>query len=535
VESVETPSASVRRFDIVIPTVGRPSLSRLLEALEPQLAGNRVRVYVVDDRRRPSAPLSLPAFATAVRGAGAGPAAARNVGWRAADAEWIAFLDDDVIPAVDWVERLEADLDDLPAGVAASQGRLRVPLPSGPPTDWQRDVAGLEGALWITADMAFRRDALAAVGGFDERFAAAYREDTDLALRLLGAGWQIVRGKRASSHPIPPAGFWVSVSRQRGNADDVLMRALHGRHWRRWAGAGRGRRRRHLLTAGALAGASTAVVAGRRRTAVTLAAAWLGASAELAVARIAPGPRTAGEVTRMAATSAVLPLAASAWWALGVARLPRLLLARGPRMSAEPGPARLAPRAVLLDRDDTLLVDVPYNGDPKMAVPMPGARRALSRLRAAGLPLAVISNQSGIARGLIDAEQVRAVNRAAERLLGPIDEWIFCPHRPGDGCECRKPAPGMVLEAASRLRVGPQDCVVIGDIAADVQAAQAAGAAAILVPTERTRADDVRRAPRLAATIEAAVDLLLGPEAQDRLHDGKGVAAPAHPRVEIAA
>jgi histidinol-phosphate phosphatase family protein len=498
-------------FAIVVPTIGRPSLLGLLEALAPQLPGGGTQVLVVDDRRDPSSPLSLPGFARALPGRGAGPAAARNLGWRTAEAEWVAFLDDDVVPAIDWIERLGAELPRLPRTAGASQGRLRVPLPtSRPPTDWERNVAGLEGASWITADMAFRRAALAAVGGFDERFGGAYREDTDLALRLLRAGWQISRGERISSHPVPAAGFWISVRRQRGNADDVLMRALHGRHWRRWGGAGRGRLRDHLLTAAALAGASAAAIAGRRRTATTLAAAGLGAIAELAAARIAAGPRTAQEVTRMAVTSAVLPLAASAWWAVGVARLPRLLAAGGPVPSEDQGPGRPSPRAVLFDRDDTLLTDVPYNGDPRRVIPMPGARRALMRLRAAGLPLAVISNQSGVARRLIDVEQVRAVNREAERLLGPIEEWIFCPHGRDDGCECRKPAPGMVLEAAARLGVRAEDCLVIGDIAADVQAAQAAGAAAILVPTERTAAEDLRRSPRVAATIEAAVDLLLG-------------------------
>jgi HAD superfamily hydrolase (TIGR01662 family) len=500
-------------FTIVVPTIGRPSLSRLLEALTPQLRGRRAEVLVVDDRRDPSSPLSLPGFVKALPGCGAGPAAARNFGWRTAEAEWVVFLDDDVVPAIDWVERLEAELPHLPPTTGASQGRLRVPLPtSRPPTDWERNVAGLEGASWITADMAFRRDALAAVGGFDERFVDAYREDTDLALRLLRSGWQISHSERISSHPVPAADFWISVRRQRGNADDVLMGALHGRHWRRWGAAGRGRLRHHLLTAGALAGASAAAIARRRRTATTLAAVGLGTIAELAAARIAPGPRTAREVTQMAVTSAVLPLAASAWWAVGIARLPRLLAAGGPPAGEEQGPGRPSPRAVLFDRDDTLLVDVPYNGDPNRAIPMPGARQALMRLRAAGLRLAVISNQSGIARRLIDVEQVRAVNREAERLLGPIEEWIFCPHAPGDGCECRKPAPGMVLEAATRLGVRVEDCLVIGDIAADVQAAQAAGAAAILVPTERTEAEDVRRSPRVAATIEAAVDLLLGPE-----------------------
>lgn len=507
-----TARAQSRRFDVVVPTLGRPTLASLLDALAPQLAELGARVFVVDDRHEPTFPLPLPGFATALRGRDAGPAAARNDGWSAAGAEWVAFLDDDVVPDRDWAERLAGDLDGLDPAVAASQGRLRVPLPEDRrPTDWERNVAGLANARWITADMACRRDALAAVGGFDERFAGAYREDTDLALRLLRGGWRIVPGARGVTHPVPPAGFWVSVGRQRGNADDVLMRALHGRHWRRWGGAPRGRLRRHLLTATALAAAIAAFARGRRRAAKALAAAWLGASAELAAARIAPGPRDPAEVARMTATSAVLPLTASAWWAVGVARRPRLLGPGGPRSATAAGAAPLPrpPQAVLLDRDGTLLIDVPYNGDPGKVVPMPGARRALARLRQAGLPLAVVSNQSGVARGLIEAEQVHAVNARAERLLGRIDEWLFCPHGPAAGCECRKPEPGLLLEAAARLGVRPERCAMIGDIGADVQAAQAAGAAAILVPTERTEAEDVRRAPWVAPTIEAAVDTLL--------------------------
>jgi histidinol-phosphate phosphatase family protein len=501
------------RFDVVIPTVGRATLARLLDALAPQLAPLGARVLVVDDRPEATSPLPLPGFATLVRGRGAGPAAARNDGWRAGAAPWVVFLDDDVVPDRDWAERLAADLDGLDPAVAATQGRLRVPLPRDRrPTDWERNVAGLASGRWITADMACRRGALAAIGGFDERFSRAYREDTDLALRLLRGGWQIVAGERGGTHPVPPAGFWVSIGRQRGNADDVLMRALHGRHWRRWGGAPRGRLRRHLATATIFGGAIVSLAQGRRGAAKALAAVWLGASAELAAARIAPGPRDPGEVAKMAATSALLPLAASAWWAAGIARLPGLLgrgAARPAATAAAPPRGRL-PQAVLLDRDGTLLVDVPYNGDPDRVVPMPGARQALARLREAGLPLAVVSNQSGVARGLIGSEQVRAVNARAERLLGRIDEWLFCPHGPAAGCACRKPEPGLLLEAAARLGVRPERCAMIGDVAADVQAAQAAGAAAILVPTERTEIEDVRRAPRVAPTIEAAVDQLLG-------------------------
>ncbi len=498
-----------RPVDVVVPTAGRESLARLLGALAPQ-RGALGRILVVDDRRRPRDPLPLPPFAERIGGEGRGPAAARNAGWRAVGAEWVAFLDDDVVPDPDWGRRLRDDLADLAAGVAGSQGRLRVPLPGDrPPTDWERNVAGLEGAAWISADLAVRRAALESVGGFDERFGGAFREDTDLAMRLLRGGWQIARGSRTSTHPVGPAGFWVSVARQRGNADDVLMRAVHGRHWRRWGRAPRGRLRRHLLAAGSLAGAGLALAGGRRAAAAALASGWFGLSAELAWARIAPGPRDRREVGRMLATSAVLPIAAAGWWAWGALRLPLLLARGGPRGDGA-GPPGETPAAVLLDRDGTLLLDVPYNGDPGRVVPLPGARRALQRLRAAGTSLAVVSNQSGVGRGLIDREQVEAVNRRAEQILGPVGDWLYCPHGPEEGCECRKPEPGLVLAAAERLGVSPDRCVLIGDIAADVQAAQAAGAAAVLVPTPRTEAEDVRMAPATAVSIEAAVERLIG-------------------------
>lgn len=515
---MSVPSTAVRA-DIVVPSIGRSSLAPLLAALKPQLSLLGGGLIVVDDRPAPHAPLDLPEDVTVLHGAGHGPAAARNLGADAATAPWIAFLDDDVLPDRGWAESLLDDLGGLPEAVAASQGRIRVPLPRDRrPSDSERNVAGLEGALWISADLACRRDAFATVGGFDERFAGAYREDTDLALRLLAAGWRIARGSRTAAHPVAPADFWVSVRRQRGNADDVLMRALHGRHWRHWGGAPPGRLRRHITTSIFLGGAAAAAITGRRRPSIAFAVAWLGASAELAAARILSGPRDPREIKQMVATSAVLPLAASGWWAAGVAGLPARLLRGGPRPISGPRRGAGSPcpgrsEAVLLDRDGTVLIDIPYNGDPELAVPVPGAKAALARLREANLPLAVVSNQSGIARGTIGVAQVRAVNQRAERMLGPIDEWLFCPHGPDEGCECRKPAPGMIVEAAERLGVRPERCAVVGDIAADVQAAQAAGAIAILVPTERTEAEDVRRAPLVASSLAAAVDLLLGAEA----------------------
>jgi HAD superfamily hydrolase (TIGR01662 family) len=109
---------------------------------------------------------------------------------------------------------------------------------------------------------------------------------------------------------------------------------------------------------------------------------------------------------------------------------------------------RRAPAAVLFDRDGTLVVDVPYNGDPAKVRPVPGAGAALDLLRAAGIPAGVVTNQSGVARGLITAGEVQQVNRRIDALLGPFAVWQVCPHGPADGCPCRKPRPGMVLAAA---------------------------------------------------------------------------------------
>jgi D-glycero-D-manno-heptose 1,7-bisphosphate phosphatase len=134
------------------------------------------------------------------------------------------------------------------------------------------------------------------------------------------------------------------------------------------------------------------------------------------------------------------------------------------------------PCAVLFDRDETIVVDVPFNGDPNKVEPAPDARALLDRLRAAGLPLAVVSNQSGIGRGLLTVEAVDAVNRKIDQLLGPFAGFFICPHAPEDACECRKPKPKLILDAARALSVDPACCVVVGDRESDVEAARNAGA-----------------------------------------------------------
>ena len=487
-------------FEVVIPSSGRPSLGALLEALD----GLHERVVVVDDRECAQPPLAVPELVRVARGPARGPAAARNAGLRACGSGWVVFLDDDVEPEPGWPVRLEAELDAATPDVGGVQGRIVVPLPAGRrPTDWERNTHGLEAARWATADMAYRRVALEAVGGFDERFPRAYREDADLGLRIQAAGWRIVTGTRTVRHPVRPARAWVSLTKQAGNADDVLMRALHGAGWRQRAGVPAGRRPRHLAVAAAGSLCAGALAAGRRRTGAAAGAAWLAGTAELAWARIAPGPRTPREVATMLWTSAAIPFAATGWWLAGHATRRRRL--------AQPGPvaAPARPAAVLFDRDGTLVLDVPYNGDPGRVRPVPGAAAAVARLRAAGVPTAVVSNQSGIARGLVTDAQVRAVNARIEELLGPLGPWTWCPHAPGEGCGCRKPAPGLILRAAEQLGVDPARCVVIGDIGADVEAARAAGARAILVPTPETRPEEIGAADEVAADLRAAVERVL--------------------------
>ena len=165
--------------------------------------------------------------------------------------------------------------------------------------------------------------------------------------------------------------------------------------------------------------------------------------------------------------------------------------------------------AVLFDRDGTLVVDVPYNGDPGRVAPMPGARRALDLVRGQGIAVGVVTNQSGVARGLLTMAEVRAVNQRVERLLGPFHTWQICPHGQYDGCPCRKPEPGLVLAASAALGVPTNRITVIGDIGSDVAAALAANARAILVPTAKTRREEVDAAPEVSADLLAAVGKVL--------------------------
>jgi histidinol-phosphate phosphatase family protein len=217
----------------------------------------------------------------------------------------------------------------------------------------------------------------------------------------------------------------------------------------------------------------------------------------------------------MLVTSACIPVAAVGHRLVGEWRhrhvRPTDEDATGPRAvlrAAEPC-AAVPCAAVLFDRDGTLVHDVAYNGDPDLVALTPTARAAVDRVRAAGVAIGVVTNQSGVGRGVLRRSDVAAVNARIDELLGGLDGWFVCEHGPDVGCACRKPAPGLVLDAAAAFGVEPSACVVIGDIGTDVQAARAVGARGIIVPTAVTLADELALADEVATDLLDAVDRAL--------------------------
>ena len=146
-------------------------------------------------------------------------------------------------------------------------------------------------------------------------------------------------------------------------------------------------------------------------------------------------------------------------------------------------------RAVFLDRDGTLIEEGIYLSDPERMVLLPGAASALSELRDAGFALVVVTNQSGIARGLYGENEYHAVAKRLDDLLAeagsPVDATLYCPHHPdfGPQCDCRKPAIGMFRRAAAELGLTLADSYYVGDKALDVTPALELGGVGVLVRT----------------------------------------------------
>ncbi|WP_079135025.1 D-glycero-alpha-D-manno-heptose-1,7-bisphosphate 7-phosphatase [Streptomyces qinglanensis] len=222
------------------------------------------------------------------------------------------------------------------------------------------------------------------------------------------------------------------------------------------------------------------------------------ASARRAAPARAGGARPAAVVLRTVTAS---------WYQDGPEEpLVRLPHTSSGRCRAVPGCGR--PRAVLFGRDGTLVEEVPHNTDPGRIRPLASAREALEALRTAGVHAGVVSEQPGIGRGALRLEQLDALHARMEALLGPLAVTAVCPHRPQDGCACRKPEPGLVFAACRVLGVRPAETAVVGGRTADLGAAYRAGATGVLV-----RAGHLGRSgapPRTAARLDAAVRALVG-------------------------
>lgn len=151
-----------------------------------------------------------------------------------------------------------------------------------------------------------------------------------------------------------------------------------------------------------------------------------------------------------------------------------------------------ARQLLILDRDGVINRDsAEFVKKVDEFVPLPGSIDAIAELCEAGYTVAIASNQSGLARGLIDRKALRAMHRKLRRLAaaagGRIDRIVVCPHGPGDGCRCRKPAPGLLQRLARHYGVSLAGVPVIGDSLRDLQAAAAVGARPILVRTGNGR------------------------------------------------
>jgi D-glycero-D-manno-heptose 1,7-bisphosphate phosphatase len=169
-------------------------------------------------------------------------------------------------------------------------------------------------------------------------------------------------------------------------------------------------------------------------------------------------------------------------------------------------------KAVFIDKDGTLIHDVPYNVNPDLITLSEGAGEALRRFKAAGYLLVVISNQAGIAKGLFEEAALEGVQRRLGDLLSAygiaLNGFYYCPHyaqgtvaRYARACNCRKPKPGMLLAAAHDLNIDLEQSWMIGDIAADSEAGRRAGCRTILIEKPYD--------PILKLTLESQPDYLV--------------------------
>ncbi|HEX5444849.1 MAG TPA: glycosyltransferase [Pirellulales bacterium] len=326
------------QISVVVPTYHRHDmLRRCLMALAAQrFDAGAFEVIVADDAADVSTRRLVETEAAAASyrlrylpvAATQGPAAARNAGWRAAEAEFIAFTDDDCLPQPGW---LASGVEALTGGADAAWGRLEMPLPPRP-TDYQRDAAGLARAVFVTANCFCRRAALEQVGGFDERFTAAWREDSDLYFSLLEHRCRIVHASDALViHPIRPAPWGVSLRQQRKSEFDALLFKKHPGLYRRHIAAFP---RDYYYAVGSLAAAVAGVAARQQWLAFNGLAAWGLLTGRFFARRMRGNTWAPAHVAEMLVTSMLIPPLSIFWRMHGALKYRSTLPTTGDRHAA---------------------------------------------------------------------------------------------------------------------------------------------------------------------------------------------------------
>lgn len=324
-------TGSGARLSVVIPTCGRPELlGRCLLALAVQtLPRSDFEVVVVDDGHSALTQRLVDTIAGETPGLaircvrpdhGRGPAVARNTGWRLARGDIIAFTDDDTVPQPGWLAAGEAALRE--GGWSALAGRVVVPRPrsaDAAPTDHEMMTRGLERGSFVTANAFVWRRALQRIGGFDETFARAWREDSDLEYRLLDQVGPVGRGEEAVVlHPVRPERWGVSLRQQRNALYEALLYRKHPRRYRRAPdGAPPWGHYAIVVLALAALGLWFAGVPGSAAVAALFALALVG---RFALRRLRGTSHRLPHVLEMLATSALIPFLSVYWRLRGALR-----------------------------------------------------------------------------------------------------------------------------------------------------------------------------------------------------------------------
>jgi GT2 family glycosyltransferase len=320
--------SSLIQVSAVVPTRGRPPLLKqcLTSLLRQDFDPARYEIIIVDDGPHAATRAAVMECAAPQKDQGPrilyiaspgphGPAAARNSGWRAASAPIIAFTDDDTIASSNWLRK---GLQAFGPGVKAVWGKIEMPL-AGMPTDYERDAKGLESAEFVTANCFCPKQVLEQIGGFDESFRFAWREDADLYFRLLGLGGRVVHAPDAViTHPIRPASWGVSIKQQKKIQSDALLYKKHPLLYRqkirakpRWD---------YYVIVACLIAAALALPLGHTMPATVAATIWLLLTLRFCILRLQGTVKTPSHIAEMLLTSAAIPPLAVFWRMVGAVK-----------------------------------------------------------------------------------------------------------------------------------------------------------------------------------------------------------------------